>query len=295
MSAFYLVTLFSCPDPSFRPQLVGAPCKAVFIPTQQGLAQPLMVVRRPHARPRHAMAAIRPGPQRLGCCSGGFISPASRPDAGSALGMAGAAPTTGSAPSPSSEPERIRDTGDTGVLATADDAPLPPDTLMGTARPMLSFAPTVQPPYGQTIWRLCQHRCCFPRISLVCRHHTSPLHCPASAMRPLARHRRRCCRYRNHHHCHCATNTKAQHSNGRSSQCTATTCPLECPCSHSCSNCAASLSQCANSILHVHMASALSLGTTCEPQNLPVLPSSAAGKVTVQCYKLGMEIAVMAG
>jgi len=241
------------------------------------------------------MAAICAGPQCLGCCSGGFISPASRPDAGSALSMAGAVPTTGSAPSPSSKPERIRDTGDTGVLVTADDAPLPPDTLMGTARPMLSFAPTVQPPYGQTIRWLCQCWHCLLHISSVCCHHTLPLHCPASAMRPLARRRRHHCCHRNHHHRHCATNTKAQHSNGHSSQCTATTCLLKCPCSCSCSNHAALLSQCANSTLHVHMASALLSGTTCEPRNLPALPSSAAGKVTVQCYKLGMEIAVMAG
>jgi len=241
------------------------------------------------------MAAIRPGPQRLGCCSGGFISPASRPDAGSALGMAGAVPTTGSAPSPSSEPERIRDTGDTGALATADDAPLPPDTLMGTARPMLSFAPTAQPPYGRTIRRLCQRRHCLPRISSVCRHHTSPSHCPASTMRPLAHRRRRRCRHRNHHHRHCATNTKAQHSNGRSSQHTATTCPLECLHSRSCSNRAASLSQRTNSTPHAHTASALSSGTTCEPRNSPALPSSAAGKVMAQRYKLGMEIAVIAG
>ena len=62
--------------------------------------------------------------------------------------MASAAPMTGSAPSPSSEPQRVRDTGDTGELATADDAPLPPDILMGLARPTLSFALTVQPTYG---------------------------------------------------------------------------------------------------------------------------------------------------
>jgi len=42
-------------------------------------------MRRPFALPPPC-SAIRPGPQRLGRCNGGFISPASRSDARSALG-----------------------------------------------------------------------------------------------------------------------------------------------------------------------------------------------------------------
>ena len=170
------------------------------------------MVRRPYARPRHAVAlsrttspcsVIHPGPQRLGCCNGGCISPASRPDASSALGHGKCSAHNQQRPlipalqrprvhlpyvdlhDRGNKPERVRDTGDTGALATVDNAPLPPDILMGPASPTLSFAPTAQHTYGRTVWRLCQRRCCWPCTSSLCRHHTSPSHCPASAMRPL--------------------------------------------------------------------------------------------------------------
>lgn len=70
-------------------------------------------------------------------------------------------------------------------MATADDTPLPPDSLMGPANPTLSFAPTVQPTYEQPVWRLCQCWCCLPYTSSFGCHHTSPSHCPASAIQPF--------------------------------------------------------------------------------------------------------------
>ena len=163
VSAFYLVALFSCPDPSFGPQLVSAPCEAVFIPTQQGLAQPLVVVRRLHARPRHAMAAIRPGHQCLRCCNGGFISPTSRPNAGSAHGNGKCSaydrrrspqclrvrlPVCVAFTTVPASPRASGNTGDTGTLATAD-APPPQDFSVSPARLVLSFAPQCSPSAGE--------------------------------------------------------------------------------------------------------------------------------------------------
>ena len=92
-------------SPLCGPQLVGDPCKVALFPTQPALARPPAEVRRPHARPRHVVTvhtcspyfAIRPGLQRLGCCSGGFSAPPADPAPAVPLAMASAVPTTGSA------------------------------------------------------------------------------------------------------------------------------------------------------------------------------------------------------
>jgi len=102
-----------------------------------------------------------------------------------------------------------------------------------------------------------------------------------------------------------ATNTKAPRSDGHNPGRTTVTCPRDlsarmstrmpmriptrmptCPRSHSCSNHMDSPSQLASSSLHMHVASAPSSGTMCEPRNLQTLPSSAAEGTTAQCHRL---------
>jgi len=95
VSPLHSVAFFPCPDRSVLLRTPSHQCPSVtFFLTQRALGRHLAAVRRPHARPCHAVpfctcppcSAIRPGPQRLGCCNSGFISTASRSDAGSALG-----------------------------------------------------------------------------------------------------------------------------------------------------------------------------------------------------------------
>ena len=99
VSTLHLVAFFLCLDKSLPlwAHLVGAPHDVVVFPTQQALARHLAAVHRPHGRPCYAAvfrtcppppscSAIHPGPQCLGYRNGGLISPASRPNAGRALG-----------------------------------------------------------------------------------------------------------------------------------------------------------------------------------------------------------------
>jgi len=180
VSALQSVAPFPCPDKSLslRAHLVGAPRNVAFFPTQQALARHLAVVHRPHARPRYAAAfrtsppscsAIRPGPQRLGYRNGGFISPASRPDAGRALGHgkcsvhdrecspSSVVSTSGGPTSLASmstfttvpaSPRGSGDTGDTGALPTADDVVLNGPSRAQTLICPYSAAPRTGEPFG---------------------------------------------------------------------------------------------------------------------------------------------------
>jgi hypothetical protein len=118
-------------------------------------------------------STIRPGTQRLGCCSGGFISPASRSDAKNDLGIASAAPMTGNA-------LLIHACQRLGVrLPSHLCRPLHLCQACALIRP--SAQPTCR-----LVQRLRRGRHCRPRTPSLCCHHTSPSHRPAWAMRHLA-------------------------------------------------------------------------------------------------------------
>jgi len=127
-------------------------------------------MRQPFVLP--PCSTIRSGPQRLGCCNGGFISPASRSDAGSVLGH-GKCSAHDRQRSPSSAPVNARGSASLRVCAG----------LHSCAKLALSFAPQRSP--RADLFSGCAGAG-VGRTSSHCHHHTPPLHLPASAMRPLA-------------------------------------------------------------------------------------------------------------
>ena len=90
VSPLHSVTFFPCPDRSLLPQAPSRQCPSVaFNAHSLALSQwcvdltPGLAMRWHFAPP---CSAIRPRPQRLGCCNSGVISPATRSNAGSVLG-----------------------------------------------------------------------------------------------------------------------------------------------------------------------------------------------------------------
>jgi len=126
-------------------------------------------MRRPFALPP-PHSTIRPGPQRLGHCNGGFISPASRSDAGSALGH-GKCSARDRQCLPSSVCVNARESDSLRVHASPHNC----------VRLAVSFALQRSPRAG--LFSVCTGAsvvgCVHPRSV----DHTSPSYCPASAMR----------------------------------------------------------------------------------------------------------------
>ena len=192
----------------------------------------------------------------MGAATEALSAPPPDPTPEVPLAMASAAPTTGSAPpqrprirlpvcaaftTMPASPRASGDTGDTGALATAD-APPPQDFSVSPARLTLSFAPQRSPSAGErfsdcagasVVGRIHPLRRRSPPLH---RHHTPPSHRIAIitiiAVATVA------------------TNTKAPRSDGRSPRVAIMTCPHKSPCSHPCSNRAASSSRRASRTLH---------------------------------------------
>ena len=114
----------------------------------------------------------RSGPQRLGCCNGGFISPTSRSDAGSVLGP-GKCSAHDRQHSPSSMPVNARGSA----------------SLWHLCRPFTAvLGSRSHPPHSAAHVRPCSAvvpapaLCVLPRVVAI----TPPSHLPASVMGPLA-------------------------------------------------------------------------------------------------------------
>jgi len=172
-------------------------------------------VHRPRTCP--PCFTIRPGPQRLRCCSGGFISPASRSDASSALGHGKC----------SARPHRQRSPSSVRVNARGSDLLPFCAGLHNRGRLALSFAP----------WR-------GPHVSSAVA--PTPTLSAAYALVPSPSHIAIALPHLGNATSHVAaaaaiisiaiivvatvaTNTKAPRSDGRSTRCTATTCLRELP------------------------------------------------------------------
>jgi len=90
VSPLHSATFFPCPDrslllraPSCQCPLVAFNARLLTLSQWRVDLMPGLAMRWHFAPP---CSAIRPRPQRLGCCNGGFISPATRSDTGSILG-----------------------------------------------------------------------------------------------------------------------------------------------------------------------------------------------------------------
>jgi len=190
--------------------------------------------------------AIRPGPQCLGCCNGGFISPASRSDTGSALGHGKCSTQAGSTPP---HPCMSRPRGPTSFVSVSafTTVPglcshLPYSAAYMWACSVVALAPALLAAYTLA-----------PSPSHIAI--TSPCLSNATSRVAVAAAANICHYHLHHHHYHhhntVATNTKSAML--RRSQPTVhymMTCLRKCLCS--CSNGTALSSRCAR-VHHIHM------------------------------------------
>ena len=151
-------------------------------------------------------STICPGPQRLGCCNSGCISPASRSDAGRALSH-GKCSAHDQERSPSS------------VCVNAWGPSLCQPLQPWQAHALIH--PTVQPTC-EPVQRLRQHQCCRLRTPLFCHHHIAvAFPCLGNATSHVAAAAATVIALAIIAVATVATNTKAPHSDGRSLQHTA--------------------------------------------------------------------------
>jgi len=128
-----------------------------------------LTMQRPFALPL-PRSTIRPGPQRLGRCNSGFISPASRSNTGSALGH-GKCSTRNRQHLPSSVRVNAQESNSLCVCAGPHNC----------VRLAVSFALQRSPCAG--LFSVCTSASVVGCVHPCSVNHTSPSYCPALAMR----------------------------------------------------------------------------------------------------------------